>query len=320
MPTGSTMPPGSTVPPGSGPAVLIRGLRKSFGAGPPAVDGLDLEVAPGSCFGLLGPNGAGKTTTIRVLCAASPRDAGEVRVLGLDPAEEPRAVKARLGIVPQMDNLDPDFSVLRNLLVYARYYRIPAPEARRRALELLRFVRLEDRADGSVEDLSGGLKRRLVIARALLHEPALLVLDEPTTGLDPQARHELWERVRELRRRGVTILLTTHYMEEAEALCDRVAIMDRGRVLVEGAPRDLVRAHARREVVEVPAAAGGGGADLGGPGDEVEVHGDRVLVYTDRGEEAWHRLSARFPGADLLLRRATLEDVFLRATGRGLRE
>jgi lipooligosaccharide transport system ATP-binding protein len=284
------------------------------------VDGLDLEVASGSCFGLLGPNGAGKTTTIRVLCAASPRDAGEVEVLGLDPARDGRAVKARIGVVPQLDNLDPDFTVLTNLVVYARYFGIPAERARERALELLRFVRLEDRAGAAVEELSGGLKRRLVIARALLHDPRLLVLDEPTTGLDPQSRHELWDRVRELRRGGVTILLTTHYMEEAESLCDRVAIVDRGRVLVEGPPKELVKRHARREVVE---ALGGDFADpagLAGPGGEAEVHGERLSVYTDHGEEVYHRLVQSTTGADVTLRRATLEDVFLRLTGRGLRE
>jgi lipooligosaccharide transport system ATP-binding protein len=284
------------------------------------VDGLDLEVPAGSCFGLLGPNGAGKTTTIRVLCAASPRDAGAVEVLGLDPAREPRLLRARVGIVPQLDNLDPDFSVLQNLVVYARYYGIPAARARVRARELLRFVRLEDREGAAVEDLSGGLKRRLVIARALLHEPRLLILDEPTTGLDPQSRHQLWDRVRELKRGGVTILLTTHYMEEAEALCDRVAIVDHGRILEEGRPRELVARHARREVVEAHGADFGDPAALAGPEGEAEVHGDRVSVYTGRGEEVYHDLVRRFPGADVTLRRATLEDVFLRLTGRGLRE
>jgi lipooligosaccharide transport system ATP-binding protein len=284
------------------------------------VDGLDLEVATGSCFGLLGPNGAGKTTTIRVLCAASPRDAGEVEVLGLDPARDGGTLKGRVGIVPQLDNLDPDFTVLKNLVVYARYFGIPAERARERGLELLRFVHLEDRAGAAVEELSGGLKRRLVIARALLHDPRLLVLDEPTTGLDPQSRHQLWDRVRALRKRGVTILLTTHYMEEAEALCDRVAIVDRGRVLVEGPPAALVRRHARREVVEAHGAEFGDPAALAGPGGEAELHGDRLSVYTEDGEKVYHDLIHRFPGADVALRRATLEDVFLRLTGRGLRE
>ncbi len=310
----------------TGPAssVVIRGLRKSFGSGPPAVDGLDLDVPAGSCYGLLGPNGAGKTTTIRILCAASPRDAGDVRILGMDPAEEPRRVKGMLGIVPQVDNLDPDFSVLRNLVVYGRYFGLRRAAAETRARELLAFVRMTDRADDAVEALSGGLKRRLVIARALLHDPKMVILDEPTTGLDPQSRHELWDRVRELRRRGVTLLLTTHYMEEAEALCDRVAIVDQGKVLVEGTPRELIRTRARPEVVEVhgldPAAAAAAAADLGAPGEDLEAHGERLLVYTDRGEDALHRVRGRFPGAEVLLRRGTLEDVFLRATGRGLRE
>jgi len=284
------------------------------------VDGLDLEVPAGSCFGLLGPNGAGKTTTIRVLCAASPRDAGEVSVLGLDPAADPAALKGRIGLVPQLDNLDPDFSVLRNLVVYARYFGIPAARGRERALELLRFVRMEDRAGDPVEELSGGLKRRLVIARALLHDPELLVLDEPTTGLDPQSRRVLWDRVRELRKAGKTVLLTTHYMEEAEALCDRVAIVDQGRVLVEGAPADLVRRHARKSVVELHGEAAGAAPGLAGPGDEVDRLDDRTVIYTEDGEALYHKLIQSSPAADALLRRATLEDVFLRLTGRGLRE
>jgi lipooligosaccharide transport system ATP-binding protein len=309
-------------PAAAAPAVRIRGLRKSYAPGaPPAVDGLDLVVPAGLCYGLLGPNGAGKTSTIRVLCAASPRDAGEVEVLGLDPALEPRRLKGLLGVVPQMDNLDPDFTVRRNLLVYARYFRLPPAEAEARADRLLAALRLGEKAGERVDALSGGLKRRLVIARALLHGPRLLVLDEPTTGLDPQSRHELWDRVRDLRKEGVTILLTTHYMEEAEALCDRVAIVDRGRVLLEGPPRDLVRTRARREVVEVhgPAAVAAA-ATLAEDGEEADGHTDRVFLFTDRGEAAYHRLSARFPGAEVVLRRATLEDVFLRATGRGLRE
>jgi lipooligosaccharide transport system ATP-binding protein len=305
------------------PALLIRGLHKRFGDAPPAVDGLDLEVPQGCCFGLLGPNGAGKTTTIRILCAASPRDAGEVRVLGHDPAVEPRTVKRLLGIVPQQDNLDPDFSVFRNLVVYARYFGIGRAAAEVRARELLAFVRMEDRLDHRVDSLSGGLKRRLVIARALLHNPSVLVLDEPTTGLDPQSRHTLWDRVRELRRGGTTILLTTHYMEEAEALCDRVAIVDHGKILIEGTPRELIRTRARSEVVEVhglqPEAAAAA-VDLALPGEDAEAHGERLYLYTERGEAALHRVRERFPGAEVMLRRGTLEDVFLRATGRGLRE
>jgi len=302
------------------PAIRIRGLRKSYRGAPPAVDGLDLEVAAGSCFGLLGPNGAGKTTTIRVLCAASPRDAGEVEILGLDPARAPGAVKGLIGVVPQLDNLDPDFTVLKNLVVYGRYYGIPAAKARARALELLAFVRLADRADAAVEELSGGLKRRLVIARALLHDPRLLVLDEPTTGLDPQSRHQLWDRVRDLRKRGVTILLTTHYMEEAEALCDRVAIVDHGKVLEQGVPAELVLRHARREVVEAHGADFGDPSALAGEGGAAEVHGDRLSIYTGEGEAVYHRIVQRFPAAQATLRRATLEDVFLRLTGRALRE
>ena len=311
------MPGGSAA---SAPAVSIRGLRKSYRGAPPAVDGLDLEVSAGSCFGLLGPNGAGKTTTIRVLCAASPRDAGEVSVLGLDPAAAPAALKARIGVVPPLDNLDPDFWVPRNLAVYARYYGTPAARARERAAELLRFVRMDERAGDPVEELSGGLRRRLVIARALLHDPELLVLDEPTTGLDPQSRRVLWDRVRELKKAGKTVLLTTHYMEEAEALCDRVAIVDRGRVLVEGVPAELVARHARRSVVELHGPAAAAAAELAGPGDEVDRLEDRIVVYCGDGETVYHNMIQKVPGADALLRRATLEDVFLRLTGRGLRE
>ena len=318
--TAPPAPPGAPAGAGPSPAVRIRGLRKSYRGSPPAVDGLDLEVAAGACFGLLGPNGAGKTTTIRVLTASSPRDAGTVEVLGLDPAVDPRALKARIGVVPQMDNLDPDFRVRRNLVVYARYFGIPAARARERADELLRFVRMEDRADAATDELSGGLKRRLVIARALLHDPRLLVLDEPTTGLDPQSRRELWERVRELRRRGVTVLLTTHYMEEAEALCDRVAIVDKGKVLVEGVPADLVRVHAKREVVEAHGVPEAEMRALAAPGDEVESHGERTALYAESGEAAYRRIAEAHPRAEAVLRRSTLEDVFLRLTGRGLRE
>ena len=315
---GSASP--AAAPADSPVAIRIRGLVKSYRGAPPAVDGLDLEVAPGSCFGLLGPNGAGKTSTIRVLTAASPRDAGEVSVLGVDPAVDPRALKSRIGIVPQLDNLDPDFPVRRNLVVYGRYYGIPAARARERADELLRFVRMEDRAGSATEELSGGLKRRLVIARALLHDPRLLVLDEPTTGLDPQSRRELWERVRELRRRGVTVLLTTHYMEEAEALCDRVAIVDHGKVLVDGAPADLVRRHAKRDTVEAHGVPEPEMRALAGPGDEVEAHGERTAVYAESGEAVYRRIAEAHPRAEAVLRRSTLEDVFLRLTGRGLRE
>ena len=229
-------------------AIEAKGIVKRYASGLTAVDGIDLDVPEGICFGFLGPNGAGKTTTIRMIYGFIPLTSGEIRVFGRSVAGEPRAVKASLGVCPQEDNLDPDFTPRQNLCVYARYYGIPADEAARRADELLDFVGLQDKALGNVRELSGGMKRRLVFARSLIHRPRLLVLDEPTTGLDPQARHALWEKIRSLKREGTTILLTTHYMEEAALLCDRLIIMDHGKILAQGPPRALVEGALGRDV------------------------------------------------------------------------
>ncbi len=303
----------------SGPVVQAEQVVKRFGD-LTAVDGISLDVQAGECFGLLGPNGAGKTTTVRMIQAASPITAGRIRVLGHDVAVEPRRVKAALGVCPQQDNLDEDFSVLRNLLVYARYFGIPRTEARRRAMELLEFLQLQDRAGTGVRELSGGMKRRLVIARALLNDPRLLLLDEPTTGLDPQVRHSIWQRVRALSRSGTTILLTTHYMEEAAALCDRLVIMDRGRIVAQGAPEALVREHVARDVIEVADGSEALPDFAAARGWVTEAVPDRLLIYSARGDEDYRALREGFPAARVLLRRATLEDVFLKLTGRDLRE
>ncbi|HWH13574.1 MAG TPA: ABC transporter ATP-binding protein [Miltoncostaeaceae bacterium] len=302
------------------PAVRARGLVKRFGDRV-AVDGVDVDVPAGACVGFLGPNGAGKTTTMRMLCCLTPRDGGELAVLGRDPEREPRALKSRIGVVGQEVALDLELSVRQNLLVYARYFAIPRPVAERRAEELLELVALADRAGDAVEGLSGGMKRRLQIARALVNAPDLVLLDEPTTGLDPQARHVVWERLRALRGRGVTLVLTTHYMDEAEQLCDRLVIMDRGRVVREGAPADLIRAEVGREVLELRVSPDELAALRREAGDGVQAEGDLVQLYTDDAEALHARLRTRGVAGRLqAARRATLEDVFLRLTGRRLRE
>jgi len=307
----------------SGPAAAARGLLKRYGAFT-AVDGIDFSIARQECFGFLGPNGAGKTTTMRMLSCLSERDAGHLEVLGMDPGRSPRAVKRRLGVVPQEINLDLELTVRENLLVYARYFDIPRGEAELRADELLRFVELADRADGPVERLSGGMKRRLQVARALINDPDLVLLDEPTTGLDPQARRLVWERLRDLTRRGVTLILTTHYMEEAAQLCDRLVLMDHGRIVREGPPARLVAEELGREVLEVrvPVQVRGellvriGGGALGH-----QAQGDLLTLHTDDAEALFAR--ARDTGLPVELqvaRPATLEDLFLAVTGHGLGE
>jgi len=301
--------------------VTARGLTKTFGSFT-AVDGIDFDVARGEAFGFLGPNGAGKSSTMRMIGCVSPVTAGELRVLGMDPARDGAAIKARLGVVPQEDTLDVELTVRENLVLYARYFDIPRAAARRRADELLEFVQLSERADDKVEPLSGGMKRRLTIARSLVNEPDVLLLDEPTTGLDPQARHVVWDRLYRLKQRGVTLVLTTHYMDEAEQLCDRLVIMDRGRIVAAGSPWQLIAAHSTREVLEVRLGDGPApdiAALLDGAVQRVEPLPDRVLVYTDDGEhaaEVLHDKGVR-PVATLV-RRSTLEDVFLRLTGRTL--
>ena len=303
------------------PMVAARGLRKAFGSFE-AVRGIDVEVRRGEAFGFLGPNGAGKSSTMRMVAAVSPPTGGELRVLGLDPAEHGSAIRARLGVCPQEDTLDTELTIRENLLIYGRYFGIPRREVARRADELLGFFQLGEKRDAKVEDLSGGMKRRLTIARSLINDPELLLLDEPTTGLDPQARHLLWDKLFRLKQQGVTLVLTTHYMDEAEQLCDRLVVMDGGLVVAEGSPLQLIREHATREVAELRfpvgehAALADQVADLA---ERVEVLPDRLLLYTHDGEEALARVHERgLAPVAVLSRRATLEDVFLRLTGRTL--
>ena len=301
--------------------ICARGLTKRFGTFT-AVDRITFDVHAGEAFGFLGPNGAGKTSTMRMIACASPASDGELRVLGMDPRLDATRIKARLGVVPQQDNLDMEITVRENLLMYARYFDIPRHDAEKRAAELLEFVELHDRAAAQVESLSGGMKRRLTIARALVNEPDLILLDEPTTGLDPQARHVVWDRLYQLKRRGATLLLTTHYMDEAERLCDRLVVMDKATIVAEGSPRELIAAYSTREVLELrfPDA---GRASLDGRlsslGERVEVLSDRVQVYTADGEHALRQVHALgIPLDSAVVRRSTLEDVFLRITGRAL--
>ena len=301
--------------------VVARGLVKRFGRFT-AVDGVSFEIARGECFGFLGPNGAGKTSTMRMISCMSPVSGGTLRVLGMDPATEGTKIRARLGLVPQEDSLDLELTVLDNLVVYARYFDVPRAEARRRAADLLEFAQLSERAHDRVEPLSGGMKRRLTIARALMSQPDLMILDEPTTGLDPQARHLLWDRLYRLKQDGVTLVVTTHYMEEAEQLCDRLVIMDHGRIAAHGTPRELVERYSTREVVELRFATADDQAaalPLGELARRLEVLPDRMLLYVDDGEqilaEAERRGCSPVSG---LVRRSTLEDVFLRLTGRSL--
>jgi lipooligosaccharide transport system ATP-binding protein len=289
-----------------------------------AVDGIDLRIEAGECFGFLGPNGAGKTTTMRMLACLAPRDAGDLRVLGIDPEAHPRELKRLLGVVAQDTTLDLELTVRENLLVYARYFDIGRPEADRRAAELLALMALSDRADDAVDRLSGGMRRRLQIARALINRPRMVLLDEPTTGLDPQARHAVWERLRTLRAAGATLVLTTHYMDEAAQLCDRLVIMDAGRIVRAGRPGDLVAREVGREVLELRVAPADVAALLGHLGGRVrghEVDGDLVLLFTDDAE-ALHAHARRAPVAARrqAARAAGLEDVFLRLTGRRLRD
>jgi lipooligosaccharide transport system ATP-binding protein len=302
--------------------VLIeaQNLTKKFD-GLLAVDSINFRVFKSECCGFLGPNGAGKTTTIKMIHCVLPLTAGELTVAGLAVTEKPREIKKMIGVAPQENNLDPDFTVMHNLLVYARYFDIPKAYAQKRAEELLKFFQLEEKRDVIIEQLSTGMKRRLILARALINEPQILLLDEPTTGLDPQARHLIWDTIRSLRKQGVTIILTTHYMDEAAELCDRILIMDYGKIIEEGKPADLVRKHVGEEVLEI---------DF----DEkvmkmlqekfsdarLEVVGDRIRVFTDQphGVFASFLEGSHVKGA--AIRNANLEDVFLKLTGRRLRE
>ncbi|SJN34660.1 ABC transporter ATP-binding protein [Micrococcus lylae] len=313
----------------SGTSVIrARGLRKHYGDFH-AVQGIDLDVTPGECFGLLGPNGAGKSTTMRMLAGVSQRTAGELSIMGIDPEEDGPAVRAHLGVVPQQDNLDEELTARDNLLIYGRYFGLPYSYLKPKSLELLEFAQLTDKADTKADALSGGMKRRLVIARALVNEPQLLLLDEPTTGLDPQARHILWDRLYRLKERGTTLVLTTHYMDEAEQLCDRLVVVDGGQIMAAGTPQALIREHASREVLEVRF-----GTDRNEAAAEVlraetrvhriEVLPDRVLLYGDRADELQDAVAALAAAGRVsapvtaLTRRASLEDVFLILTGRTL--
>ncbi|RLP93495.1 ABC transporter ATP-binding protein [Micromonospora sp. BL4] len=303
------------------PLIQARGLVKRFGDFT-AVDGIDVDVRSGEAFGFLGPNGAGKSSTMRMVGCISPPSGGELRILDMDPVRDGPAIRARLGVCPQLDNLDPELTVRENLTVYARYFGISRRAARERAAELLDFVQLTERADSKVDPLSGGMKRRLTIARALVNDPEIVLLDEPTTGLDPQARHLVWERLFRLKQQGVTLVLTTHYMDEAEQLCDRLVVMDGGRIVAEGSPRALIEQHSTREVVELRFAAESQepfAGKLDGLGERVEVLPDRVLLYVPDGDAAVAEVAALgLSPANVLVRRSGLEDVFLHLTGRTL--
>ena len=300
-------------------AIIARELTKRYGE-LEAVRSVSFEVGSGEVVGFLGPNGAGKTTTVRMLCCFLPPTSGTASIHGLDVRERPRDVKWLLGVCPQEDNLDPDFDVLKNLLVYGRYFGLPGRVVRRRALELLEFVALSDKAHMPVGALSGGMKRRLILARALLNEPRVLILDEPTTGLDPQARHAIWTRIRSLRAHGTTVLLTTHYMEEATQLCDRVVVMDDGKILLEGAPLDLVEREVGRTVVEAWNYGEEFAVFMRALTGRLEEVGDRLYFYPKEGDHIERLFEERFPHQERLIRRATLEDVFLKLTGRALRD
>nr|WP_174257302.1 ATP-binding cassette domain-containing protein [Phytoactinopolyspora alkaliphila] len=296
-------------------------LTKQFGDFT-AVGGIDFEVRAGEAFGFLGPNGAGKSSTMRMIGCVSPPSAGTLRILGLDPAADGPQIRGRLGVVPQRDTLDEELTVRENILVYGRYFGLPRSVVRERAAELLDFAQLTDRADSIVEPLSGGMKRRLTIARSLVNNPELLLLDEPTTGLDPQARHVLWDRLFRLKRSGVTLVLTTHYMDEAEQLCDRLVVMDGGRIVAEGSPRQLIAEHATREVLELRFPADDHAAyavKLDGLVPRIEVLPDRLLLYTEDGDTTAKAVHDRgLAPLSVLARRSTLEDVFLHLTGRTL--
>ncbi len=302
------------------PLIHARGLVKRFGA-LTAVDGIDFDVQKGEAFGFLGPNGAGKSSTMRMIGCVSPPTEGTLSILGLDPVRDGPAIRGRLGVVPQQDTLDTELTVRENVVIYGRYFGLPRRELRERADRLLEFVQLAERANDKVEPLSGGMKRRLTIARSLVNDPELLLLDEPTTGLDPQARHALWDRLFRLKRQGVTLVLTTHYMDEAEQLCDRLVIMDRGRIAQEGSPAELIRRLSTREVVELRFAADTPEVDAAafdGRVSRVEALPDRVLLYTDDGDALVPVAHERLHPQSVLVRRSTLEDVFLHLTGRTL--
>ncbi|WP_298129660.1 ABC transporter ATP-binding protein [Micropruina sp.] len=301
--------------------IEARALVKSYGE-LNAVDGIDFDVAPGESFGLLGPNGAGKSTTMRMIGGTSLRTSGTLTVLGLDPETHGPEVRANLGVVPQQDNLDTELRCRENLITYGRYFGLPRSYLRGRADDLLAFAQLTDKADEKVDNLSGGMKRRLTIARGLINEPRILLLDEPTTGLDPQARHILWDRLFRLKEEGVTLVVTTHFMDEAEQLCDRLVVMDHGKIVAEGSPAQLIRRYSTREVLEVRFGSDRNAAvvaQLDGVAERIEVLPDRVLLYSADGEATLEQVTSRgLQPITSLVRRSSLEDVFLRLTGRSL--
>ena len=327
----AAVPPGAAVgpvQPAAGPrsedhrtVITAENLTKTYGD-VAAVDGISFSVAAGESFGLLGPNGAGKSTTMKMIGGVTRRTSGNLRILGLDPDSHGPEVRAHLGVVPQQDNLDEELRVRDNLLVYGRYFGLPMSYLRPKADELLEFAQLTDKAKSKVDALSGGMKRRLTIARSLINEPRILLLDEPTTGLDPQARHILWDRLFRLKEQGVTLILTTHYMDEAEQLCDRLIVVDKGRIMAEGSPAQLIREHSTREVVELRFGSERNttiASELQGIGERLEVLPDRVLIYAHDGESALEQVASRgLRPLTSLVRRSSLEDVFLRLTGRSL--
>ncbi len=302
------------------PAIIeANGLYKTFDSFT-AVNGVSFSVQPGECFGLLGPNGAGKTTTIRMLYGFTPRSGGDLTIFGLNCDDNWREIKARIGVCQQDNNLDPDLTIRQNLEIFAGYFNIPRQVVTERTAELLRFTSLEQRSNEHVRDLSGGMMRRLVLARALINNPELLILDEPTTGLDPQSRHQLWGRMEDLKQRGMTILLTTHYMDEAERLCDRLVIVDAGKILVEGVPRELIREHVGSDVIEIVAPC----KDIRNLLNERQIKYEdldhRLIVYSQEPDELYRHLLGEHCRDGCMLRPATLEDLFLRLTGRELRD
>jgi lipooligosaccharide transport system ATP-binding protein len=301
--------------------VQARGLTKRFGEFT-AVDAIDFDIHKGEAFGFLGPNGAGKTSTMKMITTVSPITDGKLSVFGIDPTVDGRSIRQRIGVVPQDDNLDEELTVAENLYIYGRYHDMKRAEIKPRIDELLDFAQLSERKDSKVQPLSGGMKRRLIIARALINEPDLIILDEPTTGLDPQARHLLWDRLYRLKREGATLIITTHYMDEAEQLCDRLVVMDQGKIVAEGSPRQLIQRYATRDVVELRFADGSkdeAALQIDGIAERSEVLADRVLLYTDDADATQDGLQSRgIHPEQVLVRRSTLEDVFLRLTGRGL--
>jgi len=301
------------------PAVRAEKLTKVFDE-LRAVDAIDFQIEEGECFGFLGPNGAGKSTTMRMMHCASPITSGKLEVLGMDVNDSYRDIKATIGVAPQENNLDPDFTVRKNLTVYGRYFGIPKEVLEERADRLLEFMQLSEKRDERIQEISGGMKRRLIIARAMINDPHLLILDEPTTGLDPQARHLIWEKVRELKRKKVTVILTTHYMDEAERLCDRLVIMDHGKIILEGQPRELIDRVIGTDVMEIDVPSDEMETYVKGQGWQYERTIDRMLIFTKEGQKVASDLKERFAMSYYIIRNATLEDVFLRSTGRALVE